>query len=171
MKVSVTVIRQYITNRFREYEIMANVLGPPIKPKYEPKLPRPVDITAGAAITEGGEGAAGRGGRGGRTGRGGGGWRGGRSKWPDKVDPPNGNTGGAPPEKRKYEKQTPSCASCVAKKRPQNTHGIGACPWIIAAGKSDLITTLPNLCLGCLRLKKVGEHKCPDWFKEGGPNR
>ena len=56
VKVSVTVIRGYITNRFQEYETMANALGPPIKPKYEPKLPRPVDITAGAAITEGGEG-------------------------------------------------------------------------------------------------------------------
>ena len=58
MKVTVTVIRQYITNRFREYESMASALGPPIKQKYKPKLPRlaPVDITAGAAITEGGKG-------------------------------------------------------------------------------------------------------------------
>ena len=58
-----TVIRQYITNRFREYETMANALGTPIKPKYEPKLPRlpPVDITAGAATTEEGEGAGGQG--------------------------------------------------------------------------------------------------------------
>ena len=36
--------------------MVANALGPPIKPKYEPKLPRPVNITAGAAITEGGGG-------------------------------------------------------------------------------------------------------------------
>ena len=56
VKVSVTVIREYITNRFREYEAIANALGPPIKPNYKPKLPRPVDITAGAAITAGGEG-------------------------------------------------------------------------------------------------------------------
>ena len=35
---------------------MAIALGPPVKKKYEPKLPRPVDITAGAAITEGGGG-------------------------------------------------------------------------------------------------------------------
>ena len=71
VKVSVTVIREYITNRFREYETMANALGPPIKPKYKPKLPRlpPVNITAGAAITAGGEGAAGQGGRGGRAGQ------------------------------------------------------------------------------------------------------
>ena len=61
VKVTVMVIRQYIINRFREYETMANALGPTIKPKQEPKLPRlpPVDITVGAAITEGGEGAGG----------------------------------------------------------------------------------------------------------------
>ena len=35
---------------------MINALGPPVKQKYKPKLPRPVDITAGAAITEGGGG-------------------------------------------------------------------------------------------------------------------
>ena len=61
VKVTVTVIRQYITNKFREYETMANALGPPVKLKYELKLPRlpPVNITAGAAITEGGKGAGG----------------------------------------------------------------------------------------------------------------
>ena len=64
--VIVTLIRQYITNRFCEYKTMANALGPPIKPK-EPKLPRlpSVDITAVAATTEEGEGAGGPGGRGG----------------------------------------------------------------------------------------------------------
>ena len=41
---------------------MINALGPPVKQKYEPKLPRPVEITAGAAITDGGGGE-------GRTGR------------------------------------------------------------------------------------------------------
>ena len=122
---------------------MANALGPPVKPKYEPKLPRPINITAGAAITDGGGGAAGRGGRGARAGHGGGGWQGGRSKWPNKVDPPGGNTGADPPEKKKYEKPPPSCPFCVAKKRPQTAHIIGACPWITAASKSDLITALP----------------------------
>ena len=151
--------------------MMINALGPPVKQKYEPKLPRPVDITAGAAITEGGGGRAGRGGRGASAGRGGGGWRGGRSKWPDKVDPRGGNTGAALPEKKKYEKPHPSCLFCVAKKRPQTAHIIGACPWITAASKSDLITALPNLCLDCLKLKKVGEHKCPNWYKEGGQGR
>ena len=85
---------------------MANALGPPIKPKYKPKLPRlpPVNITAGAAITAGGEGAAGRGGR---AGRGGGGWRGGRSKWPNKVYPQNGNTGGFPPKRENMKNRLP----------------------------------------------------------------
>ena len=48
---------------------MANALGPPIKPKNKPKLPRfpPVDITAGAATTEEGEGAGGRGWQGGQA--------------------------------------------------------------------------------------------------------
>ena len=55
--MSVTVIQGYITNRFQEYETMAKALGPPVKLKYEPKLPRPVDITAGAAFTDGGGGA------------------------------------------------------------------------------------------------------------------
>ena len=35
---------------------MINALDPPVKQKYEPKLPRPVEITAGAAITDGGGG-------------------------------------------------------------------------------------------------------------------
>ena len=54
--VSITVIRQYKPNQFREYETMANALGPPIKPKNKPKLPRfpPVDITA--SYHEGGRG-------------------------------------------------------------------------------------------------------------------
>ena len=80
VQVSVTEIRGYITNRFQVYETMINAL---VKQKYEPKLPRPAEITAGAAITDGGEVGAGRGGRGASAGRGDGGWRGGRSKWPD----------------------------------------------------------------------------------------
>ena len=56
VQVSVTEIRGYITNRFQEYETMINALGPPVRQKYEPKLPRPVEITAGAAITDGGGG-------------------------------------------------------------------------------------------------------------------
>ena len=108
------------------------------------------------------------GGLGASNGRSGGGWQGGRSKWPNKVDSPDGNAGVFPPEKKKYEKPPPSCHFCVAKKRPQSTHTMGACPWITAASKSDLLTTLPNLCLGCLKLKRGGEHKCLDNFREGG---
>ena len=80
--VTVTVIRQYIINIFCEYETMANALGPPIKPKHKPELPRlpPVDITADAAITGEGKGAGGRGGRAGRGGRNGRGGRQGKNK-------------------------------------------------------------------------------------------
>ena len=171
--MTVTIIRQYITNRFREYDSMASALGPPIKQKYKPKMPRlpSVDITAGAATTEEGDWAGGRGGRVGRGGRNGRGGRQGKNKLPYNVYSPNGNTEGAPPGKKKYEKQAPSCAFCVAKKRPPNPHYMGACPWISAASKSDLITTLPNLSLGGLRLKTVGEHKCPDLYKERGRKR
>ena len=73
VKVSITEIRGYISNRFQEYEAIGNVLGPPPKQRYEPKLPCPAEITAGAAITDGGEVGAGRGAS---AGHGGGGWRG-----------------------------------------------------------------------------------------------
>ena len=52
--------------------------------------------------------------------------------------------------------------------KPNSWHPLHACPWISATSKSDVLTTLPNLCLGCLRLKRGREHKCPDYFKEGG---
>ena len=39
--------------------------------------------------------------------------------------------------------------------------------WLSSASKSDLLTTLPNLCLGCLRIKEEA-HKCPNEFKEDG---
>ena len=167
VKVSITEIRKYIANCFQEYEAIGNVLGPPPKQRYKLKLPRPAEITAGAAITDGGELGAGRGGRGAGSGRGGGGYRG-RNRGPNKVDSPEGNTGVFPPEKKKYEKLPPSCHFCVAKKRPQNGNNMTACPWITAASKSDLLTTLPNLCLGCLQLKTSGEQKCPKKFKEEG---
>ena len=154
VKVSITEIQGYISNRFQEYEAIGNVLGPPTKQRYEPKLPRPAEITAGAAITDGGEVGAGRGGRGAGSGRGGGSWRG-RSRGPNKVDSPEGNTGVFPPEKKKYEKRPRSCQFCISKTRPQNAHNMGYCPWITAASKSNLLTTLLNLCLGCFILKKV----------------
>ena len=43
--VTVTVIRQYITNRFCKYKTMANALGPLIKPK-DPKFPRLLQSTS-----------------------------------------------------------------------------------------------------------------------------
>ena len=65
MKVSITEIRKYIANRFQEYAAIGNVLDPPPKQKFELKPPRPAEITAGAAITDGGEASAGRGDEGG----------------------------------------------------------------------------------------------------------
>ena len=167
VQVTITVIREYITNRFKEYKTIQSALGPLLKPKNESKLPPP-EINAGAALMGDGEGTAGRGGRSGRRGRGGGGWRGGKSGWSDKGNSQDGNTENKPPQKRTYEKATPSCAFCVAKKRPQTTHKIGVCPWISATSKSDLITALPNLCLGCFKLKTVGEHTCSAYLKDGG---
>ena len=161
--MTITVICQYITNRFREYETIVNFFGSPtLKPK-EPKLPRlpAIDITTGASTTEDGEGARGPGGRSGRGGRGGKGRRGGcqvRSKWPDTMYPANVNTGSPPHGKKRNEKPIPSCTFCVPKKSPPNPHYIGGCPWISAATKSDLLTTLPNFCLGCLRQKTAEEH-------------
>ena len=149
---------------------MSSALGPPIKNK-ENKTPRltNVEITAGAATTADGAGADGTSGRGGRGGRGGGGGQGGergRRKWPDNGHTANEHTGGRPPGKKRSD--TPqSCIYSVAKKRPGTDHFIGSCPWITGAIKSDLLTTLPNLCLGCLRLK-VAAHKYPDNLKEGG---
>ena len=92
VKVTITTIREFISNRFQEYEAMINALGPPPKQKPEFKPPRPPEITAGAAITDvNGEGA-GRGGRGAGSGRGGGGRKGGRSRYLIKVDLLEGNT-------------------------------------------------------------------------------
>ena len=70
VEVTISVIRLYITNRFREYEMMSNALGPPFKAKEQktPRLPN-VEITAGAATTADGGGAdktSEQGGRGGR---------------------------------------------------------------------------------------------------------
>ena len=62
----------------------------------------------------------------------------------------------------------PSCAYCVVKKRPLNSHHLSKCPWLSAATHSDLIQVLPKLCVGCLRIKPDGIHKCPPQFKEGG---
>ena len=104
VKFSITEIREYIFNRFQEYEAMINALGPPPKQKFELKPPRPAEITAGAAITDGSGEGAGQGGRGAGSGRGGWGRRGGRSKWPNKVDPLGGNTGIFLPEKKKKRK-------------------------------------------------------------------
>ena len=59
---------------------------------------------------------------------------------------------------------------CVEKKRPDTSHTISKCPWITSASKSDLATTLPTLCLGCLKRKGPPgspQHKCSPRVSEG----
>ena len=44
------------------------------------------------------------------------------------------------------------------------------CPWITSASKSDLATSLPTLCLGCLQSKGppgTPQHKCSPKISEG----
>ena len=66
VKVSVTIIREYVTHRYQQYETMSNVLGSPIR-AMEPQLPSrpPVDVIASAAAMEEDEGAGGGGDKGG----------------------------------------------------------------------------------------------------------
>ena len=171
---TITDMRLYIENRFREYEMLSTVLGHDTKPR-EPKKPRHDNpgILLGAAATTGPEagGARGRGGNGGKMGRGGGrrsgggrgGGRGGSSwgrRWPGA-----GRSDNYPEAK---------CAFCVEKKRPDTSHLIFNCPWITSASKSDLATTLPTLCLGCFRSKGPPgspQHKCSPKESEGQPYR
>ena len=155
---TISVIRLYIANRFKEYELMASTLGPMGKSK-ELKNPRLTNakILAGAVATAG-AGADGTSGQGGGGGRGGGG-RGGknsRRKWPNTGRSANDNTDGRLPGRRYGVK---ICEFYVAKQRPYTERLIGWCPWLSSARKSDLLTTQPKLCLGCLR-QKDGTHKC-----------
>ena len=56
----------------------------------------------------------------------------------------------------------------MAKKRPDTTHWLHACPWVNSASKSDLVTTLPTLCLGCLKRKGgTDKHTCSASLSEG----
>ena len=67
--VTIEVMLDYISDRFKTYEMIAAALGPGTKSKYPPPPPRfkPVNITAGAAIVEDEQQPRGRGrGRGGR---------------------------------------------------------------------------------------------------------
>ena len=58
-----------------------------------------------------------------------------------------------------------SCRYCVA----PDSHTLPQCPWVSAANRGDLLQTLPQLCVGCLHIKKPTEvHTCPPQFKEGG---
>ena len=96
---TISVIRLYIDNRFKEYEMMSSTLRPLSKNK-EPKTPYMTNakILAGAATTAAGAGAdrtSGQGGQVGGGGRGGGSGQGGkigRRKWPDTGRTGNVNT-------------------------------------------------------------------------------
>ena len=138
--------------------------GAPSKPRL-PHSRSPPDITAGAATTEEDKGTEGPGrGRPAKRGNGpGGGGRRGSSGLPPPAA--GGRDGGKP------ERSPPTCAYCVAKKKPPNPHYVDSCPWISAASHSDLVATLPNLCVGCLRQKKPpgssAQHKCPHFLRTG----
>ena len=156
---TITVIHLYIENRFKEYELMSSTLGPVNRYK-EPKNSRlnNANILSGAAATAG-VGADGTGGQGGdgRRGR-----KYSQRKWPDAGCSGRDNTViRRPPAKGKHK-----CDFCVAKSRPSTDHHITFCPWISSASKSDLLTTMPSLCLGCFKLK-TGTHKCPGYLSDG----
>ena len=146
--VTIADMRTFLAERFRVYELISTSLGVPAKPRL-PHSRTPANITAGAAITEeekekeglGRERPAKRG----RGPRGGG--RGGHAGLP--------HHGAGQEDGGKPKPSTPTCNYCVAKKRPPNPHSASSCPWFSAASHSDLVATLPNLCLGCLRQKNA----------------
>ena len=74
IEVTISVIRLFMTNRFLQYEIIANVCGPPVKTR-DKKVSHldSVEITAGAATIGEGKGAEEPGGGGGCGRPGGGG--------------------------------------------------------------------------------------------------
>ena len=155
---TIKVLRIYVENRFKEYELMSSTLGQTTSHKDQkpPRLTNTDSFFGSAAADEGGADDTGggrggtRGGRGGGrgAGRGGGGRVGG------------GKEGGG-------DKIPAKCAFCVAKSKPKTDHWVSECPWISVTNKSELIATLPNWCLGCLRFKKNKKHKCPPYMSDG----
>ena len=167
---TISAVRLYIANRFQQYELMTSTL-PSLSKSKDSKHPRSnnsnTELLAGAAATTvdgGADGADGKGKGGGDRGGGGRGrgtgGRGGQRRWPDAGRTSNNNSDGRPPGGRQGVK---SCRFCVAKSRPDTAHKISSCPWISCASKSNLLTALPNICLGCLSVKS-GTHKCPELF-------
>ena len=159
--VTIATMRDYIANCFKTYKMIASALGSAPKPRLPPPPPRlpPAHITAGSATTEEDKQSRGRGrGQGGGfrgKGRGGGG-----------TGPPQPSAGRG--KDGRVGRAAPSCEYCVAKKRPPNPHNLTQCPWVSAATHSELMQVLPKLCVGCLRIKSDGIHKCPSQLKEGG---
>ena len=137
--VTIAVMREYIANRFKTHEMIAPALGSAPKPK----LPPPHS----------------------RRGKGRGGWFKGKGRGRERNGPSPFSAGKG---KDGVVGRPPACEYCVVKKRPLNSHRLSRCPWVSAATHSDLIQVLPKLCVGCLRIKPDGIHKCPPQFKEGG---
>ena len=137
---------------------MSSTLGPVNKHKKpQNSCFNNADILSGAAATAG-VGADGTDGRSGGGGRGG---KHSQRKWLDTGRSGKDNTDERSPANRKHK-----CEFCVAKQKPNTEHYLPVCPWITSTSKSNLLTTLPTLCLGCLKFKR-GTHKCPDHLSDG----
>ena len=160
--ILIATMRDYISKHFKVFEMIASALGS-WKQKLALPLPRlkPADITANtAALDEDKEPKD-------------------RKKLRDGKPKKNGRLGGKPgshlsgwaggKEKDGEGGWKKSCKYCVAKKKPPDSHILPRCPWVSAANRGDLLQTLPQMCVGCLHIKKPTEvHTCPPQFKEGG---
>ena len=158
--VTISVMRAYIANRFKTYDMIASALGSGPKPKLlpPPSCFKPANITANALTVkeELQPRGRGKGQGGGFKGKG----IGGGIEDPSQFCAGKGKDGvGGRPL---------ACEYFTVKKIPLNSHHVSKCPWVSAASHSDLIQVLPKLCVGCLTIKSDGIHKCPPQFKEGG---
>ena len=144
--VTIEVMLDYISDRFKTYEMIAAALGPGTKSKYPPAPPRfksTLDIVAGAALVEGEQQQQPRGRRRGRGGR-----SRGQGRVGEQQDPPHPGAGGG---KETVLRKPLICEYCAAKKKAPADHHMSMCQWISAATQSDLVQTLPKICTGCLQ--------------------